>query len=226
MEGLRLENNLWSHDENDDRFIRLAGGDLGTDALDGLFQRDGAGYYTVDRNVICCDESGYSGNYPASFIWPASTSVVKWFDPSISSPLTGASDFRLRPDSPYVSGGATPASDGLDIGVDVDALEVALGKVSNVSVRDIGTTTATISYLAPDSDACVVEYSTSTTWGTQTLGDRDDDGGGGRVRNVDLTGLTRGTQYYVRVLCGTQQPTLQFVTEAHHRRGKPRLPAH
>ena len=130
---------------------------------------------------------------------------VKWFNPTIDVNF----DFRLGYNSPYISGGANMATDDRDVGADIDALEAALGRVRNVRARDVSITGAIISYLAPDSEPCTVEYSTSTTWGTGT---RQNDGGGYRVRNVSLTGLSSDTIYYYRVLCQVEQPSDVFKT--------------
>jgi hypothetical protein len=102
------------------------------------------------------------------------------------------------------------ATGDIDIGPDIDTLEIKLGKVRNARARSVTSSEATISYLAPDSDACTVEYSTSAAWGT---GIQVSDGGGDRVRNVNLTGLTSGQDYYYRVLCAVEQPRGTFRTE-------------
>ena len=66
-----------------------------------------------------------------------------------------------------------------------------------------------MSYLAPDFDACTVEYGTSPAWGT---GSRALDAAGDRVRNVELSGLTPATDYHYRVLCAVEQPAGSFRT--------------
>jgi len=206
ISGLLLSDNLFKENEGGatDNFIRSQSSHYGSAALNNNVV--GGQGWTSLNNAICCGWSAVSGDYDASWLWPASDAAVDWHIPQVAEGF----DFRLADASPYKSGGATPASDGLDIGVDVDELDVQRGVVSNFRVRSIATTTATVSYLAPDSDACIVEHSTSATWGTGT---RTGDGGGDRVRNVDLTSLTTGTLYYVRALCRTEQPNGTFTTQ-------------
>ncbi len=205
ISGLKMNDNLFRENKAGatDNFIRSQATTFGSAALNA--QVLGGQGWTSENNAVCCGWSGVSGDYEASWEWPASDSVVDWH----KAQITAGFDFRLADGSPYKSGGASPASDGLDIGPDIDELEVQRGVVSNVRPRIIADTTATISYMAPDTDACTVEHSTSATWGTGT---RTGDGGGARVRNVNLTGLNSGTLYYFRVLCRTEQPNGTFVT--------------
>jgi hypothetical protein len=118
-------------------------------------------------------------------------------------------DMRLHNNSPGISG-ATPklSTDGLDVGADMDAIAVAQGAVSNVRVRAIATTTATVSFLAPDTFGCTVDV-TSNNFGTWT---RFTNAGGGRVQDVNISGLTTGTAYRAVVNCAAQQPTVSFTT--------------
>ncbi len=120
-----------------------------------------------------------------------------------------AKNFRLIESSPFKSGGPLAASDGRDLGVDVDALEAALGKVMNVRAMDVQRTEAVIGYLAPDEAACHVEYDVDAALPSPV---RIPDGGGSRARSVPLTGLPPGTPVYYRVLCASDQPTGSFVT--------------
>jgi hypothetical protein len=205
ISGLDFSNNLFRENEGGatDNFVRIVTSTIGTAALNAAVL--GGQGWTSDNNVICCNWSSVSGDYPASYLWPATEAAVNWFTPQI----TEGFDFHLQHDSPYISGGSDPATDGLDIGADIDAVEVARGVVSNIRVRSITSNSAIISYLAPDSDACTVEYSTSATWGT---GSREADGGGDRVRNVSLSSLSTGTLYHYRVLCAAEQPSGSFVT--------------
>lgn len=118
-------------------------------------------------------------------------------------------DFRLKDSSLYASGGARRGSDEKSLGADADAIDKAVGKVKNVRVREISSSGATLSYTAPDTDACTVEYGLSAAWGT---GSRSSDGGGDRERNVTLGGLPGGTTYYYRLLCAAEQPSGSFRT--------------
>jgi hypothetical protein len=117
--------------------------------------------------------------------------------------------FRLREDSPFKSGGPAAASDGRDMGADIDQIDAAMGKVSNVREIDITNSSATIAYLAPDKAACQIEYGKNSDLLERT---RTADGGGGRPRAVSLQNLTSGTVYYYRILCASDQPKGSFVT--------------
>ena len=189
-----------------------------TDAVYGTAALvDGWENHTVGTNVLCCGFGSQSGTNPAGLKWPVVIANVSWGAPGIA----GAVDFRLRHDSRFVSGyegnencktnptQCARASHGGDIGVDVDTLDTKLGAVKNVRVRSVTASTAIVSYLAPDSAACTVEFSTSPEWGT---GSRTVDQSGDRVRNVQLSGLTPVTDYHYRVLCAVEQPSGIFRT--------------
>ena len=203
-EGLRLSDNLGYFQTSGWQGFR-GGSAQGTATLNETSLRDATPDWVAANNVFCCGLSGYSGSYPATTQWPAAVVDVKWLNPSAAAPY----DFRLRHDSPYISGGANRASDDKDVGVDMDALEAAQGLVKHVRARSIGATSAVVSYYAPDTVACTVEYGTSATWGTGT---RIADGGGDRARNVTLTPLSSGTLYHYRVLCAVEQPAGSFLT--------------
>jgi len=202
--GLRLSDNIHTFNESGLNAVR-GGSAQGTATLNEKFRRDSTPNWTSLNNVMCCGKSSYSGSYPASFRWPAAEADVKWLNASLAAPY----NFRLRHDSPYISGGANRASDDMDAGVDMDALEAAQGRVSNARAWGLTASAANIAYLAPDSAACTVEYGTAATWGTGT---RVSDSGGDRARNVPLSGLARGTLYHYRVLCAVEQPAGSFRT--------------
>ncbi len=216
-EGFLFSDNLFKRDANVTYAPVRGGASSGKSTLDERFKRytgnpwDSAdhtanAYWTSGRNALCCGESAdWSASHPAGYFWPTVEADVKW----LRSQITSGYDFRLRHDSPYKSGGAQRASDDLDIGVDVDALKAAQGTVENARVRSVSATTAIVSYLAPDSAACTVEYGTSATWGTGT---RVADGGGDRVRNVTLSPLSGASVYYYRLLCAVEQPSGNFKT--------------
>src|SRR5258708_5004744 len=98
---------------------------------------------------------------------------------------TAAGDFTCTPN------GQAPCTAGANIA----KLESDLGIVSHISGLVSGTT-ATISYLAPDSRACTVDLSPNGTNWTRTT-----DAGGATQRSVSLPGLTLNTTYQYRVLC-------------------------
>jgi hypothetical protein len=173
--------------------------------------------YTIGTNVLCCGFGSQSAMNPGVLKWPSVVADVSWGTPG----TTGTVDFRLRHNSRFISGyqgndfcetnptQCARASHGGDIGVDMETLEMKLGTVKNARVRSVTTNSAIVSYLAPDSDACTVEYGTSPIWGT---GSRTLDAGGDRVRNVELSGLTPSTDYHYRVLCAVEQPSGSFRT--------------
>jgi hypothetical protein len=115
-------------------------------------------------------------------------------------------DFHLRYDSPLKSGASSASSalcaggstdqclnanDGKDLGPDVDELDAAQGKLGNVRVYGIGTTTATIGYTAPGPAALCVDYWTGNNTPTRSC----DAGGASRLRAVSLSGLSASTKY-------------------------------
>ena len=116
--------------------------------------------------------------------------------------------FQLQSASPYVSGGASRASDGLDLGPDTLKQCVQQGCVQNVRARSIGPTSAIVSFVAPDSTGCSVDVSTN---GLATF-NRVNSTGGSRVRDVALNGLTPANVYIYRVNCEVQQPVRTLTT--------------
>jgi hypothetical protein len=193
--------------------------------------------YSFSNNILFSDAS--QSAVQASDFWPSSSgntvlsdptdpTLAKWFNISSAyqAGWTGLNGppatpnakptFRLRNDSPGVSGGASRANDGTDIGVDMDAIDVAQGKVTFVgiptsSISCSGTCSATVAFIAPDSQACPVDYS-STDPTLITSFTRVADAGTARIRNLQLSGLSSKTTYYVRVNCMVEQPTGTFVT--------------
>ncbi len=166
--------------------------------------------------------STYPSLYPASNSWittgstiAARVAQIPWYTPgSYASPQTG--DYHLVPSSANNSGGAKRARDGLAVGADVDALEAAQGNVSNVHVSALGATTAAITWLAPDSYACTLDYGTanfasgSGAW--TRVASTATGPGGARVQTASLTGLASGTTYYFRANCAAMQPAGTFQT--------------
>jgi hypothetical protein len=142
---------------------------------------------------------------PSNTIWPTAgttlanrISQVAWYTPSTMN-------MRLKYNSPYISG-AKASADGLDIGVDMDALEAAQGKVSNVHTHHTTSTSTIVGFLAPDAFGCTVDWGTSNfPSGTGTFS-RVTNAGGQRVQNVALTGLPAHANIYYRVNCAVQQP--------------------
>jgi hypothetical protein len=185
--------------------------------------------YTLTRNVILrpggCGGAFPSGDPCAGPPGPAPfgpyPSGFSWFDTSRGTfPYSSAAQNNFRLSScttvvagtctanPYTSGGTTHASDGTDAGVDQDALEAAQGKVSNVRAFDIGSTKATVGFLAPDAVGCPVMWS-SDNWVTSAMVSNS---GGQRVQNVMLTGLPPHSTIQFQVVCVVMQPAGTFTT--------------
>jgi hypothetical protein len=120
-------------------------------------------------------------------------------------------DFHVT--SKYCSGCSSPASDSRDVGADIDVLQAAQGKVTLIGVPEsnLTSTSAVVSFVAPDSMGCPVDYSASDP-NVITSFTRVPDSGGARSRNITLPGLATGTVYHYRVNCAVEQPTGQFRT--------------
>lgn len=168
----------------------------------------------MGNSTINSYATGYT-NYPTNLFPTTGTTLanrvsgVHWFDPANLN-------FRLNYQSPYISGGASHASDGLDVGPNINALEAAQGVVSGMHVSALATTTASITWLAPDATSCTLDYGTSnfpTGTGSWTRVNPTATGpGGARVQTASLTGLTTGTLYYTRINCAVMQPVVTFTT--------------
>jgi hypothetical protein len=137
----------------------------------------------------------------------AAIGFQSWPTPS-GNGLQKGGNYALRYNSPYISGGASHASDGLDLGPDYLAICIQQGCVQNVRVRSIDGTSAIVSFVAPDSTGCSVDVSTN---GLATF-TRTSNTGGSRVRDVMLSSLTPSTAYTYRVNCSVQQPVGKFTT--------------
>jgi hypothetical protein len=149
--------------------------------------------------------------YPPNNYFPRGNSLaarvanMSWFSPANLN-------FRLSSESAYCSGCSTPGSDGLDIGANIDALEAAQGKVSNVRVFGVSANAATIGFLAPDANGCTVDWGTSNFLMGSGTWTRVVNSGGSRVQSVVLTGLPSATPINYRVNCAVMQPSGTFST--------------
>jgi hypothetical protein len=185
--------------------------------LDKSFVRIPNPDYTFAGDVIVGGAAGdtatYQPNYPAGNYWPGDTSTgqnaIKWRAPSAAS--VDPIDWLLLSDSPYAAQGASPGVGGVNAGADIQQLLAAVGDVRSVTVR-AGYQNATFRYLAPDSQACTVWASTSSTFASGVTTAQD--AGGDRRRAVNMIGLTAGTLYYYRIFCAVTQPTGSFTTLA------------
>lgn len=170
------------------------------------------GGWTDSKNLVemsQTDVSNVATQYPAGnqTIWPVGSSLsqrvaaVKFYNSTLGN-------FRLRYDSPYLSGGSIRATDGFDIGANIDALEAAQGKVTNVHVFAVTSNSATVSFVAPDTFGCSVDWSSNSFAAfTRTLNP-----GGSRVQNVFLSSLPGQTSVQYRVNCAVVQPIGSFQT--------------
>lgn len=98
-----------------------------------------------------------------------------------------------------------------DYGADIEELRDVMGLVRDLKVDLSLETTISISYRAPDSAACYVDYGVDKLFWTTDF-DRISDGGGGVNRSVDLVDLNPETTYHFRVLCSADQPRGVFTT--------------
>jgi hypothetical protein len=103
---------------------------------------------------------------------------------------------------------SSATTDGNAVGVNLNELQAAQGYVTLVGAAIKGTEAA-INFVAPDSQACSVDYS-STDPNVIEAATRVTDLGSSRVRVVNLTGLRHNTNYYFRINCATQQPMGTF----------------
>lgn len=122
----------------------------------------------------------------------------------------GAFDFLLKADSPVKGKGSANTA----AGPDMQELYAQLGRVKGPWKVAYSATSATVGYLAPDSDACSVDYwQTGVSWDTAAPL-RISDGGGARARSVTLPSLTAETEYSLYVQCEVEQPAMSFWTKA------------
>ena len=140
--------------------------------------------------------------------------------------LTGGGNYRLQATSPYsaacASGCDYTATDGRDVGADIDAVESATGGAEagvipfgSRLIVDPGSTRAVVRYTAPSSGACTVKLYTNlartTLHGdTDTAGEQTDSRSGsltsGTRRQLVLgvnTALTANTRYWLTLTCGS-----------------------
>lgn len=104
----------------------------------------------------------------------------------------------------------SPTTNGKSVGVNLNELQGAQGNVALIGAVSNGTS-GTISFIAPDSQSCPIDYSFSdpnVIGGATRVADPET----GRVRLVNLRGLMRQRLYYFRVNCATQQPTGRIQT--------------
>ncbi|HUS07451.1 MAG TPA: hypothetical protein VMZ52_14180 [Bryobacteraceae bacterium] len=158
-----------------------------------------------DGSAFAAAWSGSGSYLPTQSTVPARIASVKWKAPATLN-------LRLEDDSPYRPGGTFRATDNLDIGMNQDALENALGWANNVRVLSLTASSASIAFHAPDPGAaCYVGYGASpdpTTWPRTEA-----DSSATQERSISVTGLDPGTVYSFQVWCsGTAPTSTQTVT--------------
>lgn len=161
--------------------------------------------------------SGISGNYiPTATNQFTDLGMNKWDPSSVSDFQAGlmGNNFDLVSGTTYSGGGSEHATDGRELGVNWNQLGIDQGWVSSaaVSASTISGTGATVSFVAPDSQACPVDYSSTDSTLINNFTRVADTSGPGRQRQVPLTGLTPHTEYFYRINCASQQPSGSFLT--------------
>jgi beta-glucanase (GH16 family) len=186
--------------------------------------------YTFTGNLLLSDQTSTqmntwygaaAGNYipgingvPGT---PSTFTGIKWQNitglTTTNAAPTVTPDFHLRNDSSYISGGTYKGTDGKDVGADLVALEQAQGRVYLNGASTVTSSSAVITFVAPDALPCAVDYSTTDPTLTSNLSRVTPPGAIG-PNAVTLTGLSAATVYYYRVDCQVHQPTGQFRTAA------------
>ena len=162
-----------------------------------------AEYNTSQINSAAAYYSGSGIAFPNQNTLALRLANIAWYDPANGN-------MRLKYTSPYISGSHPSTTDGKDVGVDMDALEAAQGKVSGVHTYSSTSTSTNVGFLAPDSFGCTIDVDPSSDAGNFTPGTftRVSNAGGQRVQNVSVTGLTAHGLYYLRANCAVSQPVI------------------
>lgn len=170
----------------------------------GGFANSGAQTQMTSANIAA--QSALWSGLPSTSFAPGNTIAARVA--AIGFTGYNAGQYQLTSASPYVSGGVSHASDGLDLGPDPIQRCVQQGCVLNVRPRAVTATSVIVSFVAPNSTGCSVDVSTN---GLTTF-NRVNNSGGSRVQDVPITGLTPVTTYTFRVNCAVQQPVGSFTT--------------
>jgi hypothetical protein len=182
-----------------------------TTRLNKLAMRVPTPVYQFTHNAIVAGTTGDTAaeqpGFPSGNYWPGDNTAG---EAALQFTDAANGNFRLKSTSSYRAGAVNAGADGADVGVDIRRLDQATGVVSGVRVLKTGRTQAIIRYGAPDGDACGgVDVSTTATFSSVQ---RFADSGPGRDRTVLAAGLTPGTIYYYRVMCGGSKTTGSFST--------------
>lgn len=165
----------------------------------------------VDPNWLSGQFAGLANNTIASY-----GSDVKSLIDSLGFFDATAGDYRLKASSPLLSGARmlqSVTTDRKNAGADMNELMAAMGTVQGAGVSMITPTSAVIQFVAPDAQACPVDYAPFNPQDPNLMEyTRASDLGGTRSRAVKLDGLQSHMVYEYRVNCATMQPSGQFVT--------------
>lgn len=135
---------------------------------------------------------------------PTDLTLNKWIDATHAN-------YGLRSDSPWIHAGL----DGNDVGVYMPEIWNATGHViiNDQPVTSITTNSAIVSFVAPDSLACPVDWSASAFPASGVTPTRAADAGtAAGPRSVSLTSLPGATLINFRVQCAVEQPVGTFTT--------------
>lgn len=149
-------------------------------------------------------------------LWPHGDNIIPSNPNNLNAvgwtSLSGKPNFRLRQDSAVRTMAKGRTTDGKDLGADIDVLEAAQGKVSLNEPSSITANSVEIDFVAPDAQACPVDYSAKDATLIEDF-KRVPDTGKQRRRTVQLSGLASGTTYQYRVNCMVEQPMGEFRTK-------------
>lgn len=204
---------------------------------------------TIDRNILMNINSAASSNDDvgtcgtAGIDYPTNTWLLNGANdvpdtlftswaraacgPDVTSECATRTSLNLRiADTTYKAGGANDATDGTDLGADIDQVEAYIGKLgSNVkngippfnrrSGRRVvpSNTSANLIYL-PSTGGCNVKIWDSPKFiGTPVFDSADASGSlSNRFLTVSVPGLTTKTKYYGKRWCGTEVDVFRFKT--------------
>ncbi len=171
----------------------------GTPTLTAYFSN-----YTFSKNAFIGPFTGGMGTYPAGTLFPAGPTAVGFVD-------YAGGNYRLSPASPYKSA----ATDGKDLGADLDALDAAIAcatcapvasppppvadttppAISSVGTSVIASTQAVVAWTTGEAADTQVEYGGTTSYGsTTTLASAL-----ATSHSQALAGLAPATTYHYRV---------------------------
>jgi hypothetical protein len=155
----------------------------------------------VQQNRFPADHTFFNDTYTNKFQDTSSSDFTKW-------------DYHCKSSFTACKNGAT---DGKDIGANIDLLNWATGNVEsgapnpffNFMVKPALTSrdTAILGYTAPTTEACTVVVSVNQNYSSPVLNQTDM--GGDPARSVTVTGLIPVTYYYEKVTCGAAQYLLE-----------------